>query len=1191
MIKNLLFLVMLFTGSLIYAQSCSINAGTPRTICGTSTILTAVPSGPASKTTLPTWTIISKPAGAPDPTFSNANAHNPTVSGMTVPGPYVFRITQPCTTNPAAFSYITITSPGATTGFTAGADITTIPATTGIAALSATVPSGYAPSWTFYHIYSFEFNGTVATSNATISGANTATPTLTLTNKANHNVDPAYRAVLRITSNVNPSCWYEDDAIVRFIPNHNMLFLATPYNQCISQGPITATSFFIDPLATSPKFSTCTGNSAGNQTFGTTVLLAAVSQPAGGNIQYSRLENERLYMTGIATGSGNRSEDVAVNFKASYCITGDCNSNTFLNTANPNTIEYDNMVSNFHSTRMRDATTGALMVWGDKTASNGSSDLLIPTEVNSANFTGLTGKVLKFTGGSNFSDISQTVILTTTGLFAWGTESAMISGALTSSDVFQKLSVGTFGVNGGAIKTDGLPDGVAPEDVKMFFGSYQTLALTTCSGEAWVLALNGSTYGDNAFDNSTNDMLWHRVHTSAATTLDNIVAVRGSGAGNMMALSGTGEIYNWGNTTWLGDGSISVSRAFATKMTPPTGVTPKMIGVSGSTYYVLGTNGNVYAIGSGIFRQLGDFTNSNSNTWVQVRKSAVAGDFLTDVVWISPNEHDPSYPAINVLTADGRLWAWGSNQNRMLGGGLSDPIDPMQMPGSIPIGSPYDMGKLNWTDKVIALETGGHTSMIVKENNKRYGYVGHRIDGSMADGTSVNQTENEYNFANTPQIDLCGAPAEEICTGLDSDGDGVPDMCDLDVDNDGILNTAECGGGNIIKRGDLVTLPSTPGFFSPAQFATATGGNWTFASTGTGFNAEILWDNITAPFVFGNGIRFQRDGQTQSITQSLVGLHPTTASQILVSKIAANNGAPAGNSSTLTVSYAGVEYARIVTTDGVGAGATISYSNGATSSLAAFAVSTVYNNWTINLPLGVAASGDLKFEFVGGPASSDDFALGNIIVNGCQETDGDGIPDYMDLDSDNDGCLDAIEGTGGFSSSDLVTAGGTVTVGVGSPSLVNQNLCGGTTCVDANGIPTIAGAGQGAGSSQNALINNCNEPCYKPGITIGTALDTKVGITSISRAGATDTDNWPMIRKGGWLALESQTKGFVPNRVEFNALGNPIGIPPANFVEGMMVFDTISKCMKMYTSMDGGATYAWYCLSTQTCTDIIVGSN
>lgn len=127
-------------------------------------------------------------------------------------------------------------------------------------------------------------------------------------------------------------------------------------------------------------------------------------------------------------------------------------------------------------------------------------------------------------------------------------------------------------------------------------------------------------------------------------------------------------------------------------------------------------------------------------------------------------------------------------------------------------------------------------------------------------------------------------------------------------------------------------------------------------------------------------------------------------------------------------------------------------------------------------------------------------------------------------------------------------------------------------CYSPAGTPVVVG------------ISICTPPyCYKPGIfDDGNALSTNVGITSLGRAGENNSDQWPMVRKGGWLALESPTKGFVPNRVAFNNLtGNPVGF--TEFVEGMMVYDTTNKCMKMYTSIDDGATFGWYCISQQTC--------
>lgn len=500
----------------------------------------------------------------------------------------------------------------------------------------------------------------------------------------------------------------------------------------------------------------------------------------------------------------------------SYCVTGDCNPNTFLNTSNPNTIEYDNMVSTFHSTMMRDGSTGALKVWGERMANDGTANVLTPIVVNSTNYPALTGNILKFTAGSTNQATAQSVVLTTNGLFAWGLEGTLISADITSSNAFQKISVGTFGVSGGAVKADGLPDGVAPADVKMLFGSFHTLALVTCSGEVWMLGQDANTYGDGAASSTTNHALWHRVRINATTTLDNIVAVRGTGTQVLMALAASGEVYTWGTSTRLGNGTGAVAnRPFATQMTLPVGVTPKMIGASGATYYILGTNGNVYSMGVNLTNQLGNFDTADSNSWVQVQKSATAGDYLTNVVWISANEHDflstVHTRGINVLTANGRLWAWGSNNSLMLGvssGG--NPINPTEMPGSIPSANPYDIGKLNWTDKVIAVETGGHTSMTVKDNTKRYGYVGHRINGSMGDGVSASATENQYNFANTPEIDLCGAPTGSCTNPGVFDAAGLPSTT-------GISNLVGFTGGTTgwpanVNNGHIVIESKNKGF-------------------------------------------------------------------------------------------------------------------------------------------------------------------------------------------------------------------------------------------------------------------------------------------------------------------------------------------------------------------------------------------
>ncbi|MBK1896353.1 RCC1 domain-containing protein [Chryseobacterium paridis] len=440
------------------------------------------------------------------------------------------------------------------------------------------------------------------------------------------------------------------------------------------------------------------------------------------------------------------------------CGTSGCNGNTYVQSNDPNTIEYDNMVSTFHSSMVKEAS-GKVMVWGEAIARNGSSDVLSPIELNSTNYPGLTGNILKSTGGSYSTRVEnnkgpQFVVLTTDGLFVWGLVNKLVSSSIKNTATFGKVSIGTYGISG--TKADGLPEGVNPTDVKMMFGSYRTLAITTCNGQAWVLSMNGSKNGDGTSQTTANNRVWHRVKTGNGDNefLTDVVAVRGN-TNALMALTSNGKIYTWGTGTYLGDGSARSNRAYATEMPLPldwpSRARPKMIGMtrnnsSDNTYYLLSSDGSLYSLGSNNVKQLGDFTTTNRTTWVRVKKSAT--EDMNDITWISPQEHDTDHAAINALTTNGKLYAWGNNDGWMLGIESRRGNDPTFMPGG-----------LDDNDVLMAVETGGHTTMVIKQCSQNFGYVGHRVNGSMGNGSSANTTENEYTFF-TAKINLCGSNAQ-----------------------------------------------------------------------------------------------------------------------------------------------------------------------------------------------------------------------------------------------------------------------------------------------------------------------------------------------------------------------------------------------------------------------------------------------
>ncbi len=140
----------------------------------------------------------------------------------------------------------------------------------------------------------------------------------------------------------------------------------------------------------------------------------------------------------------------------------------------------------------------------------------------------------------------------------------------------------------------------------------------------------------------------------------------------------------------------------------------------------------------------------------------------------------------------------------------------------------------------------------------------------------------------------------------------------------------------------------------------------------------------------------------------------------------------------------------------------------------------LYYNHTANLP-GLPSNVNGLFETIDYTSSNHSVRVDVKARSGCQafgfavrtlcDTDSDGIPNFLDLDSDGDGCYDAIEGDEKVTAAHL-NANGSINIAAyggvnadGVPNLVNSG----------GAADTGGDVGQGVGYSVNPLVNACTD--------------------------------------------------------------------------------------------------------------------
>jgi hypothetical protein len=257
---------------------------------------------------------------------------------------------------------------------------------------------------------------------------------------------------------------------------------------------------------------------------------------------------------------------------------------------------------------------------------------------------------------------------------------------------------------------------------------------------------------------------------------------------------------------------------------------------------------------------------------------------------------------------------------------------------------------------------------------------------------TLTNTETDLAETETPNDVTTGGDVDfrDSVTGIDTDGDGVPDITDLDDDNDGILDSIENVGGPVCS-GNTQAITSVTSQLS----------------IGTGSTAGLNNGNVTGDtgMYFSDNQTYAADIEVFNVTfnESLV----VTELKVIIT--AATGTYPDSFMQT------GLQY-RVEGSTG-GAYTLITGSAGTAADNTA-PVSTQYpgsREEIFDLSANTTSYTSYRILWTGGGGIAWDPYIEEIVftanpcIAGGKDTDGDGIIDSLDIDSDNDGITDNVE--------------------------------------------------------------------------------------------------------------------------------------------------------------------------------------
>ena len=305
-----------------------------------------------------------------------------------------------------------------------------------------------------------------------------------------------------------------------------------------------------------------------------------------------------------------------------------------------------------------------------------------------------------------------------------------------------------------------------------------------------------------------------------------------------------------------------------------------------------------------------------------------------------------------------------------------------------------------------ALEAGATT-----DTAPEFQFTGAVGSNGLADSVETSADSGAINYDSTYNF-FALQPGRAACD--DTDGDGIPDYRDADADNDGVLNFTEAPScfftaneWNTTNKADMVLVSSdlnaAGGFTNFTALANGIGGTngaVQFATNQSALNKSYL------TFQFVNPVRLDA-----------LYLGKTNSTQINGGGLILQGANSLTNWVDLMPAATNVANATAATT--TNGAVVISNANryAVSTNAAAYRYYRLYST-NINAPTTGTLS-EVYFDVNTNSYVSSFFAK----TDCATDTDNDGLVNYLDLDSDDDGCFDAVEaGAVGLAGSPFYTA-------------------------------------------------------------------------------------------------------------------------------------------------------------------------